>query len=142
MYPFYIAGEFFILSQLFLTALNATKKWNIAAFLMAIGIFTEGMILWFINNDASNAFGKLFSHLTIVSVMAYLLITKLKQLETDNPFLIIYAALFFYYGTSIFLFLLMNQLTETTIPIWTINNILASILYGSSIYTFYKLKRS
>jgi hypothetical protein len=141
LYPLYVTGEFFILSSLFLTELKATKKWQIVTRLVTCYIFIETTILWFTKNDASTGYAKIISHLTIICLLAILLIKNLKELEKNSPLSIIYTTLFLYYGVSLFLFLLMNQLTVMNINIWIINNILSSILYGSSIYTFYKLKK-
>ncbi|ARV05818.1 hypothetical protein BTO04_03495 [Polaribacter sp. SA4-10] len=141
LYPLYFVGEFLILMSIFLKELKAPKKWKIIKGLVAGYIFIESAILWFINDDASNGYGKIISHLTILCLLAILLIKNLKELEENNHFSIIYIALFLYYGVSLFLFLLINQLTEMNINIWIINNILSSILYGSFIFTFYKLKK-
>jgi hypothetical protein len=140
-YPFYVTGEFFLLISFFLTELKATKKWQIITRLIAGYIFIETIVLWFMKNDASTGYAKIISHLTIICLLAMLLIKNLKNLEQNNPLSIIYTTLFLYYGVSLFLFLLMSQLTEININIWIINNILSSILYGSSIYSFYKLKK-
>ncbi|WP_281990571.1 hypothetical protein [Aquimarina aggregata] len=141
IYPLYVAGEFFFLLQVFLEALKAIRKYFILITIVTFCIFVEALILLFINNDASTGYGKIFSHLTIVCLSAFTLIKNLKNIEMANPFLIVYAALFLYYSASIFLFLLMNQLTNTTITIWSMNNVLASILYGCSLYSFYRLKK-
>ena len=142
IYPFYVTGEFIIMVLLLLSALKPTKKWVWIALLFSGCIFIEGIVLWLVNDDASTGYGKIFSHLIIICMTAYLLIKHLKEFEANNPLLVIYAALFLYFSVSLFLFLLMNQLTKTTIHIWTINNLLSCILYGSSIYTFYRLKKS
>ena len=146
IYPFYVAGEFFILLQLFLTGLKVAKKWHLIVIFITILIFMEAIILWYLNDDASTWYGKIFSHLTIVCMTGYLLVKNLKELEATNPLLIIYAALFLYYTVSLFLFLLLNQLINlnynTASIIWIMNNTLSSILYSSSIYTFYRLKKS
>ena len=141
IYPFYITGEFFILSKVLFLPLRSSKKWQLCFGLISIVLFLEASFLWFNNDFFNPGIGKIFSHLTIISMAAILLIKNLKELERNNPLSIVYATLFFYYSVSLFLFLLMNQLTETNINIWTINNILSSILYGSYIYTFYKLKK-
>ncbi len=141
LYPFYVTGEFFILISLFLNELRTSKKADIIKWLMTSYIFIETTILWFFNDDASTGYAKIISHLTIICLLAILLIKNLKDLEKNNPLSIIYTTLFLYYGVSLFLFLLLNQLTEMNISIWIINNILSSILYGSSIYTFYRLKK-
>jgi hypothetical protein len=141
LYPFYVSGEFFILISLFLKELKTPKKGAIIKWVITCYIFAETTILWFIHDDASTGYGKIISHLTIICLLAILLIKNLKELEKNNPLSIIYTALFLYYGVSLFLFLLMNQLTEMNINIWIINNLLSSVLYGSSIYTFYKVSK-
>ena len=129
LYPFYVTGEFVLLISFFLTELKASKKWQIITRLIAGYIFIETTILWFMKNDASTGYAKIISHLTIICLLAMLLIKNLKELEKNNPLSIIYTTLFLYYGVSLFLFLLMNQLTAMNINIWIINNILSSILY-------------
>lgn len=141
IYPLYVAGEFFILTRLFLAELKADKKWRIITGCISFYIFIEATSLWYINYGACNGSGKIVSHLIIICLAGLLLIKKLKDLETNNTLSIIYASLFFYYGASLFLFLLINQLTEENILVWITNNILSSILYGSSIYTFHKIKK-
>jgi hypothetical protein len=140
-YPFYVAGEFFILSQVLFPPLHSSKKWQLCFGLISIVLFLEASFLWFNNDFFTTGIGKIFSHLTIICLLAMLLIKNLKNLEKNNPLSIIYTTLFLYYGVSLFLFLLMDQLTKNNIMIWTMNNILSSILYGSYIYTFYKLKK-
>jgi hypothetical protein len=141
LYPFYVTGEFFLLISLFLKELRTSKKVAVIKWLMTSYIFIETTILWFMKNDATTGYAKIISHLTIICLLAMLLIKNLKELEKNNPLSIIYTTLFLYYGVSLFLFLLMSQLTAININIWIINNILSSILYGSSIYAFYKLKK-
>jgi hypothetical protein len=141
LYPLYVTGEFFILISFFLTELKAIKKWQIITKLITGYIFIETTVLWFMKNDAPTGYAKIISHLAIICLLAILLIKNLKELEKNNPLSIIYTTLFLYYGVSLFLFLLMSQLTAININIWIINNILSSILYGSSIYVFYKLKK-
>lgn len=141
LYPFYVTGEFFILIRLFLTELKATKKWQILTGLIGAYIFIETVILWLINNNASTGYTKTISHLTIICLAATLLVKNIKEVEKDNPRWIINSSLFLYYSVSLFLFLLMSQLTEQNINIWIMNNILSFILYLSFIYTFFKLKK-
>jgi len=141
IYPFYVAGEFYFLLQLFLTELKASKKWFTLTIVITMCLFIEAFVLWLMHGDATSGYGKILSHLTIVCMTAFLLVEGLKELKTKNPILIVYAALFFYYAVSLFLFLLMSQMTKTTIIIWSMNNIITSILYCSSIYTFYRLKK-
>ncbi|AUC76399.1 MULTISPECIES: hypothetical protein [unclassified Olleya] len=141
LFPFYVAGEFLILLNLFLKELKTSNNGHILKWVMTSYIFIETTFLWFFNDDATTGYGKIISHLTIIFLLAILLVKNLKELEKKNPISIIYVALFLYYGVSLFLFLIMNQLTEMNISIWIINNILSSILYGSSVYSFYKIKK-
>ncbi|SMG07909.1 hypothetical protein SAMN05661096_00089 [Marivirga sericea] len=139
LYPLYFSGEFLILMSICLKGLKATKKWKMITGLVASYIFIETTILWFIYQDASTGYAKIISHLIIICAVAILLIKNIKEAEKNDPRWFIYGALFLYYSVSLFLFLLMSQLTEQNINIWIINNILSSLLYSSFIYTFYKL---
>tara|TARA_B100000809_G_scaffold266402_1_gene328953 strand:+ start:776 stop:1405 length:630 start_codon:yes stop_codon:yes gene_type:complete len=141
-YPCYITGEFFILSNMFIFSLGLSSKWRLLAGILSFVLFIEAITLWYYQTSFTPGYGKIFSHISIICMAGYLLIKNLKELETHNPFTIIYAALFLYYAVSLFLFLLMNQLTEANIILWIMNNVLSSILYGTSIYTFYQLKKS
>jgi hypothetical protein len=141
IYPFYIAGEFFILTRLFMLQIQLSIRWNFLILGFSVFVFSEAACLWYDGQLFSSVYGKVFSHLTIICMAAYLLIKNLKEIEVKTPFFFVYAALFTYYAVSLFLFLLMNQLTKSNIVIWTMNNILSSILYSSFIYTFYKLKK-
>lgn len=141
-YPFYISIEFFTLISMFIFSLNISNKWRLITGFISIVLFVEGTILWYYQTSFTPGYGKIVSHLTIICLAAILLIKNLKELEAYNPFIVIYAALFLYYAVSLFLFLLMDQLTQTNIVIWVMNNVLASILYGVSIYTFFQFKKS
>ena len=142
LFPFYIAGEFFLVLSFFQVGLKKERKKQTLITIVTGCLFIESIAMWFVFDNATIGYGKTISHLTIVLTAAYILVKNLKELETNNPFLIVYAALFLYYSVSLFLFLLMSQLTKSTIHIWTINNLLSCILYGSSIYTFHLLKKS
>jgi len=100
-YPFYVAGDFFILVSLFLKELRASKKATVIKCLMTSYIFIETTTLWFMNNDATTGYAKIISHLTIICLLAILLIKKLKELEKNSPLSIIYTTLFLYYGVSL-----------------------------------------
>ncbi|AZQ64307.1 hypothetical protein EI427_19450 [Flammeovirga pectinis] len=141
LYPFYIAGEFYIVVNLFLKELKVTKKWQIIVGLIASCFFIEASVLWFISNDASTGYGKIMSHLTIICLAAILLIKNLNELKNNNILTIIHAAFFLYYSVSLFLFMIMNQLTEYNSFIWIINNVLASLLYICFIFTFFRISK-
>ncbi|WP_157491614.1 hypothetical protein [Flammeovirga sp. SJP92] len=141
LYPIYVAGEFYIVVNLFLTELKAEKKWKILSGVISLCFLIEAGILWFLNNDASNGFGKILSHLTIICMAVFVLIKNLKELTKSNPLTVIHASLLLYYSVSLFLFMIMDQLNNINLPIWIINAVLASILYITFIYTFYRLNK-
>lgn len=141
-YPLYVTGEFLTLGSMMLAAMSLRGIWQLVIIVCSIAIFLEAGLLWWENEFFTPGVGKVFSHLIIICGAAYLLITKLREPETQRPLLLIYASLFFYYTVSLFLFLVMNQLTTLNIAIWTTNNVLSAILYFSSIYLFYRLKKS
>ncbi len=148
VYPFYLSGEFFILTGMFIIGLKFPRKLfmltGIISFLFLLSSFT----LWENNQNVSSGYGKVISHLIIICMVGFYLIRMLKiyEFNMQNKFLFIYCSLFLYYSVSLFLFLLMNQLSTTSINnasiVWGINNILSSVLYGVSFYTFLRLKRS
>ncbi|NQY00112.1 MAG: hypothetical protein HRT70_03105, partial [Flavobacteriaceae bacterium] len=111
-----------------------SKVWKTAIALIASCFFIETVIMLLAFGDPNIGFSKSISHVIIVITVAFTLVKNLKELEEKNPLLPLYAALFFYYAASIFLFLIMNQLTESTSYIWSINNLMSSVLYGSYIY--------
>ncbi|MGS2738669.1 hypothetical protein [Sinomicrobium sp. M5D2P17] len=146
IYPFYVSGEFFILLSFFATAQDLSQKWHIAIVIMAILMFTEASVLWFNKEDVTAAgYGKVISHLSIACFAGYALLKGLKDFRKANRFLLIYGCLFLYYSTSLCLFLVLNQLRDlspgSASVIWGMNNILSSILYGASCYTFLRLKK-
>ncbi len=141
-YPIYIAGEFYFLSQMLVFCLGFSKKWMFISILISLAIFIEASYLWYNSPTFTTGYGKIFSHLVLVCMLAYFLIKSIKELKSSDPFLIIYSSLFFYYSVSVFLFLLIDQLTRNNIIVWTMNNLLSAFLYGTSIYTFYRLKKS
>ena len=87
-------------------------------------------------------YSKVISHISVTILTVIILLKNLKEVEVINLFLPIYGALLLHYATSIFLFLLMKQIVEININTWSINNLLTCVLYASSIYTFYQLKKS
>ncbi|WP_322348285.1 hypothetical protein [Marivirga arenosa] len=141
LYPIYVTGEFLILMSLCLTEFKATKMWKLVTGIVASFIFIETTILWFVHQDASTGYAKIISHLIIICLLAILLVKNMREVERSKQSWFIFGALFLYYSVSLFLFLLINQLTEHSINLWIINNILSSILYGSFIYTFYSFKK-
>ncbi|MES2652398.1 MAG: hypothetical protein V4663_11700 [Bacteroidota bacterium] len=145
LYPFYISGEFLLLSFVFIIELNFSRKWYILSAIISAIIFIKTALVVNNNLDIINNIGKIFSHLSIICLAGCSLIKELKNLKAGNNFLIIYACLFMYYSISLFFFLLLNQFTTISNSgaaiIWGMNNVLSSILYGASIYVFMLSKK-
>ncbi|TDQ08415.1 hypothetical protein ATK78_2928 [Pedobacter metabolipauper] len=146
VYPFYVSGEFFLLSAMFITELKISRKWYIVNGLITAVIFIRTVLLVINNPGVTDNASKIFSHLLIVCLAGYSLIKALGSFEKKNKFLIIYACLFLYYSVSLLFFLLLDQLKMLSdfnaSTIWGMNNVLSSILYGASLYTFISSKRS
>lgn len=145
IYPFYVGGEFFLLMTMFIVAQKLTYKWYVLIGLITAFIFIEAAVLWSNNQNITAGYGKVFSHLSIVCFAGYSLIRGLKDFKKENGFLVIYGSLFLYYTISLFLFLLLQQLTDlnpqSAFILWGMNNVLSSILYGASCYIFWQLKK-
>lgn len=146
VYPFYISGEFFLLSGLFITVLKSSGKWFFLTGITTVIIFFKTLSSIILHPGIINNQYKIFSHLCIICLAGYSLVKALKHFEKDNSFLPVYACLFLYYSISLFFFLLLNQLPTLSnlyaYIIWGTNNIISAILYGTSIYTFSSSKRS
>lgn len=148
VYPFYLSGEFFILTGMFIIGLKLPRKLFIAAGIMSFLLLFTAFTIRENDQSVTSGYSKVFSHLIIISMAGFYLVRMLKvdEFNMQNKFLFIYCSLFLYYAVSLFLFLLMNQLTTTSINnasiVWGINNVLSSVLYGVSFYTFLRLKRS
>lgn len=139
IYPFYISGEFLLLSFMFMAELEASRKWYLGCILAGMLIFTKAM-LGDSGGQTINNIDKICSHLAIICLAGYSLLKGLKQFKKENRLLPIYGCLFLYYALSLFLFLLLNQLSHLAHAdayiIWGMNNILSATLYGTSIYIF------
>ncbi|WP_268223456.1 hypothetical protein [Sinomicrobium oceani] len=145
IYPFYISGEFFLLMCLFLSIQKMSGSWYYVAAAVALLFFAEAAWLRSEGADVSAGYGKVISHLSIVCFSGYILIRAIRESGRIDYFLNIYSCLLLYYAISVFLFLILDQLTALTprnaAVIWGMNNILSSVLYGVSWYTFLQLKK-
>jgi len=144
LYPFYVSGEFLLLSFMFLTGFEASRKWYVLCVLAGILVFAKAM-LGSSGGHTINNIDKICAHLAIICLAGYSLLRGLKQFKKENKLLPVYACLFLYYSLSLFLFLLLNQLSHLAhadaYVIWGMNNILSAILYGTSIYIFWTSNR-
>ena len=148
LYPIYMVGELVLLSRMFVISLNLSKKWFLAALIFSLIIGAESYYLNYIGEHITSGIGKTCSHLVIISFSGAYLIKTLRDfnLDSDNHFLPVFSAIFFYYALALFFFLLLKQLPDISMQqasmIWSMNNVLSSFFYGTTIYTLLTLKRS
>jgi hypothetical protein len=142
LYPLYIAGEFFLLTGLFI------RKLEWPGYLLKItgGIAVSFMISKYGFNYPANAdIAKVVSNIIIICLSGFTLIKEIKDTSTDNRFLWADTSIFFYYSVSVFIFVIQHQIANLSendfYAILSANNILSSILYCSLLYTFIKLKK-
>ncbi|WP_267401875.1 MULTISPECIES: hypothetical protein [unclassified Chryseobacterium] len=142
LYPIYIAGEFFLLTTLFIRKLNLSK----------IGVFVTSFItLAFLiakygfNFPQNGDIVKVVSNIVVICLSGFVLLQEIKGSHRKNRFLLVDACIFFYYAVSVFIFIIQNQIANLKEDDYYLllgtNNILSSILYCSIIYTFLKLKK-
>ena len=142
IYPFYVIIEFLLLHYFLQISIGNSKKIKIIFGVFASSFVLITFILYHFYDPRVINYSKVISHISITIITIIILLKNLKDVEVNNLFLPIYGALLLHYATSIFLFLLMKQIIEINIDVWSINNLLTCILYASSIYTFYQLKKS
>lgn len=142
LYPLYIAGEFFLLTGLFIRKLELPKYFLILTALLAAAF----MISKYGFNAPGNAdIIKVISNIIIICFSGITLLHEIKSTSSQNRFLLADASIFFYYSVSVFIFIIQHQLANLSendfYIILSANNILSSILYCSFLYTFIKLKK-
>lgn len=141
LYPIYIAGEFFIITALFIKKLHFSKYYFIVTVILSLIFLIADKILLQYNNDYSKA----ISNLTIVCLISYSLIQDIKNIKNKSPFQVIDKMFFLYFIVSIFIFLFQHQLLAFPVnyfySLWIINNLMSCILYILFIKTFLSLKR-
>ncbi|WP_157837400.1 hypothetical protein [Chryseobacterium sp. P1-3] len=142
IYPFYIAGEFFLLTALFIRKLNVPKYYLLLAAALASGF----MILKYGAGIPANAdIVKVISNIIIICLSGAILIREIKDSPSQNRFLPADACIFFYYSVSVFFFIVQHQIAHLSeddyLIILSANNVLSSILYCSFLYIFIKLKK-
>ncbi|MBV8328542.1 hypothetical protein [Chryseobacterium sp.] len=142
LYPLYIAGEFFLLSALFIRKLNLP-----AYFLGLVAVVASGFMISKYSFDyPGNAdIAKVISNIIIICLSGFTLIREIKDTSGQNRFLVTDASIFFYYSVSVFIFIVQHQIAYLSehdyYIIFSANNILSGILYISFLYTFIKLKK-
>lgn len=142
LYPFYIAGEFFLLTGLFIRKLDWPKY-----ALGLTGLLAGGFMISKYGFDyPSNAdIAKVVSNIVIICLSGFTLIHEIKNTSALNRFILVDASIFFYYSVSVFIFIIQHQIANLSendyYIILSANNILSSILYCSFLYTFIRLKK-
>ncbi|MBO9691938.1 hypothetical protein [Chryseobacterium sp.] len=142
LYPLYIAGEFFLLTGLFIRKLDWPKS-----VLGAVGLLAAGFMIsqYGFGYPANADIAKVISNIIIICLSGFTLIREIKNTSAQNRFLLVDASIFFYYSVSVFIFIIQHQIANLSendyYTILSANNILSSILYCSFLYTFLKLKR-
>lgn len=142
LYPFYIAGEFFLLTGLFIRKLNWPKYLLGLSASTALGF----MVSKYGFNEPANAdIAKVVSNIIIICLSGITLIDEIKRTPGQNRFLWADASIFFYYSVSVFIFIIQHQIVNLSennyYILFTANNIFSSILYCSLLYTLIRLKK-
>jgi hypothetical protein len=142
LYPLYIAGEFFLVTALFIRKLGLPKYFlGITALLAAGFMISKYVFSYPFNSDIV----KVISNIIIICLSGFVLIREIRDASAQNRFLLVDACIFFYYSVSVFIFIIQHQIANLSeneyLIILSVNNILSSILYCSFLYTFIKLKK-
>ncbi|ROH90196.1 hypothetical protein EGI15_16130 [Chryseobacterium cucumeris] len=142
LYPLYIAGEFFLLTGLFIRKLDWSRY-----VLWIVGVLATGFMIskYGFDYPANADIAKVVSNIIIICLSGFTLIREIKNTSTQNRFLLVDASIFFYYSVSVFIFIIQHQIANLSendyYTILSANNILSSILYCSFLYTFFRLKK-
>lgn len=138
LFPYYVSGEFILLGILFIKKLGLPKYWYIPV-VMLTGYFLLD------TGTIPNEVKKVISNIVIICFAGYALLMEIKNTKIDDRFMLTDSFIFLYYALSVFLFFILRQLAgfgqEEAKMIWSVNNILCSLLYISIIYTFSRLKK-
>ncbi|MDQ0067683.1 hypothetical protein [Chryseobacterium lathyri] len=142
LYPLYIAGEFSLITALFIRKLELPKYFLGITALLAAGFMISKYVF---NYPFNSDIVKVISNIIIICLSGFTLIREIRGVSTENRFLLVDACIFFYYSVSVFIFIIQHQIANLSeneyLIILSVNNILSSILYCSFLYTFIKLKK-
>ncbi len=141
LYPIYIAGEFFLLTGVYIKKLNFKNYYFLLSGIVSLAILTYSQLFDFPQNDYSKA----ISNIIIVTFISYSLLQEIKISKKKDDFLLIDIIAFLHYLVSIFIFILKQQLLKFDHShfyiFWIINNTLTAVFYFTFLYTFLKLKK-
>lgn len=142
LYHFFIAGEFWLLTGLFIRKLNLNKIFLIISGLLSIGFL---FVIYGLKISFNYDLAKIISNLAIICLVATFLIQQIKSGKNIDRFIFVDASIFFYYSVSVLIFVVLSQFvnlsTESVYLIMGVNNVLSTFLYCSIVYTFLKLKK-
>lgn len=142
LYHFFIAGEFWLLTGLFISKLNLNKFFLILSGLLSIGFL---FVIYGLKISFNYDLAKIISNLAIICLVATFLIQQIKSGKNIDRFILVDASIFFYYSVSVLIFVVLSQFvnlsTESVYLIMGVNNVLSTFLYCSIVYTFLKLKK-
>lgn len=142
LYPVYIAGDFLLLTALFMSKLNLNK------FLLSVPAFLSVFFLTAVfGSDISfnHDIAKVISNIIIICLAGTFLIMQIRNGKNIERFFLADLGIFFYYSVSVFNFIIQSQLQdlsqESVALIGSLNTFFAAILYSLITYTFLKLKK-
>lgn len=142
LYHYFIAGEFLLLTGLFIRKLNLNKVFLIFSALLSMGFL---FVIYGLKISFNYDLAKIVSNLIIICLVAVFLIQQIKNGKNIDRFILVDASIFFYYSVSVLIFVVLSQFvnlsTESVYLIMGVNNVLSTFLYCSILYTFLKLKK-
>lgn len=142
IYHFFIAGEFYLLTGLFIRKLNLNKLFLIISGILSLGFL---FVIYGLKISFNYDLAKIISNLVIICLVATFLIQQIKSGKNIDRFILVDASIFFYYSVSVLIFVVLSQFvnlsTESVYLIMGVNNVLSTFLYCSIVYTFLKLKK-
>jgi len=141
LYPVYIAGEFFVVTGIFLKKLKMPRYcFFLTALISLFILLADKLIPGYIND-----FSKAFSNIGIIVLAMLSLLSEIRKGDGKDRFLNVDKMLFLYFSVSIFIFVFQYQLfklpPEYFGTIWVINNVMLCVFYSVILYTFLKLKK-
>jgi len=142
LYHYFIAGEFFLLTGIFIRKLNLNKNFILLSALASLGFL---FAIYGLKVSFNYDLAKIFSNIIIIGLVAIFLIQQIKSAKNTDRFMLVDASIFFYYSVSVMVFVVFAQFvnlsTESVYLIMGVNNVFSTFLYCSIVYTFLKLKK-
>lgn len=142
LYHYFIAGEFFLLTGIFIRKLNLNKNFILLSALASLGFL---FAIYGLKVSFNYDLAKIFSNIIIIGLVAIFLIQQIKSAKNTDRFMLVDASIFFYYSVSVMVFVVfaqfINMSTESVYLIMGVNNVFSTFLYCSIVYTFLKLKK-